>query len=373
MEKIDAVVIGAGVVGIAVARALQLALKPSGRQVYLLEKEEHFGSGVSSRNSGVIHAGFYYPEKSLKASLCVRGKEMLYDYAAERGIAHKRLGKLVVATEADQIPKLEALKAQGAKNGVTDLVLMDPADIKAQEPNVSAVKGLWSPSTGIVEIHDFMVNLLGDFENAGGIYVHDTAVTGGVIGCDGHIIETAGMALKADIVINAAGLGAQAVAQSMTGFNSSLIPQQYLARGNYFWMEGKAPFNSLIYPLPTKGGLGAHSHTDFNGRTRFGPDVEWIDREDYTVNKDHKANFIEQIKRYYPALDPADLHPDFSGIRPKIVGPDQGVTDFMIQTHKDHGEKGLVNLFGIESPGLTSALAIGEVIADQHCGEALKG
>lgn len=359
VERIDCLVIGAGVVGIACARALQLA----GRSVILAEKHPHFGSEVSSRNSGVIHAGFYYPENSLKARLCVAGKKMLYAYARDRGINVLDCGKLVVAQSIEQTDKLRALQAQGAKNGVDDLEIWDADQIKRAEPNVVAQAALWSPSTGIIDVHDLMVNMLGDFENAGGTYVHSTEIIGGQAVAEGLMIETADLTLQAGLVINAAGLGAQTVAASITGMDKDLIPKQYLARGNYFWLEGKAPFERLIYPLPTVGGLGAHSLIDFNGRTRFGPDVEWIDTLDYTVNEGKKQTFIDLIKGYYPALDGARLHPDFAGIRPKIVGPDVGVTDFLIQTEKDHKIKGLVNLFGIESPGLTSSMALADYVA----------
>ncbi|WND01874.1 NAD(P)/FAD-dependent oxidoreductase [Temperatibacter marinus] len=360
MEKVQAVVIGAGVVGIACARAMQLA----GIETLLVEKEAQFGSGVSSRNSGVIHGGIYYPSGSRKAALCVQGKELLYKYAQERGIDHKQCGKLVVANSDYDLQKLRDINKQAIRNGVRDLKYLTEEKVNEIEPLVQSIAGLWSPSTGIIDVHDLMVTMLGDFENSGGTYAPNTEILSAMAMAKGIAVETSDFVVLAKTVVNAAGLSAQKVAKTIRGLDQKFIPKQYLAKGNYFWLEGEAPFKCLVYPLPTKAGLGAHSLIDFNGRTRFGPDVEWIEEEDYTVTSERKEHFISLIKQYYPSLDEEKLHPDFAGIRPKIVGPDLGGADFLIQNSQEHQVTGLINLFGIESPGLTASQAIGATVTE---------
>ncbi|QBY06088.1 NAD(P)/FAD-dependent oxidoreductase [Thalassotalea sp. HSM 43] len=365
-DELPTVVVGAGVIGIAIARELAMA----GKQVIILEQTESFGTQVSSRNSGVIHAGLYYSTNSLKAQLCVRGKQLLYDYCQQRHIQHKRIGKLVVATNQQDMVKLDRLTSQGMVNGVTDLNIIRSEQIKELEPNITAIAALHSPSTGIIDVHDLLVNLLSDVERHDGIIAYHSRVESVEKTKQGFLMHISvkdelsdtyeDYPLECQQLVNAAGLGAQSLARTITDFPQSLIPNQFLAKGNYFALEGKSPFNHLIYPLPNSAGLGAHSLVDFQGRVRFGPDVEWVDHINYDVSEDRKAMFIEQIQRYYPALDPSKLHADFAGIRPKIVGPDTGTTDFMIQSETEHGFAGLVNLFGIESPGLTSSLAIAE-------------
>jgi L-2-hydroxyglutarate oxidase LhgO len=363
VERVDAVVIGAGVVGLAVARALSMA----GREVMVLEAASAIGTETSSRNSEVVHAGIYYPPGSLKARLCVSGRQKLYDYCAERGIKAKAVGKLIVATSASQVETLAALKATAVANGVHDLELIDAKQAQRMQPALSCVAALLSPSSGIVDSHAYMLALQGDIENAGGMVIFNAPVDGGAVSQNGIRLEVGGdhpIAIEAATVVNAAGLQAPQVALEIEGLPGAHVPQAWLAKGNYFALTGvRAPFSQLIYPVPEPGGLGIHATIDLGGQIRFGPDVEWVDRIDYAVDPARGERFYDSIRRYWPDLPDGALTPTYSGIRPKISGPGEAAADFVIQGPAQHGVPGLVNLFGIESPGLTSSLAIADMVA----------
>jgi L-2-hydroxyglutarate oxidase LhgO len=364
LDKVDGVVIGAGVVGLAVARALIHAAPPTSREWLVLEAASAIGTGTSSRNSEVIHAGIYYPQGSLKAQLCVQGRNMLYDYAAQRGVSHQRCGKLIVATHADQLPALADILKKAHANGVTDVVKLSAEQAKAMEPALHCVGALHSPSTGIVDSHGLMLSLQGDFENAGGIVALNSAVASAVCREDGIALQMAdGSELLAQTVINAAGLTAPWLAMKFEGLLSQHVPQPFFAKGNYFTMSGKSPFSHLIYPVPEVAGLGVHLTLDLGGQAKFGPDVQWVDSpDDLIVSAEHEQNFYDEVRKYWPALTDGMLQPGYAGIRPKISGPRDAAADFSIQGPTVHGVKGLVNLFGIESPGLTSSLAIAEAV-----------
>ena len=363
MERVDAVVIGAGVVGLAVARALALA----GREVLILEAAGAIGTETSSRNSEVIHAGIYYPQDSLKARLCVQGRQKLYDFCETRGVPHKRLGKLIVATEPGQDVKLAAIEAAARACGVDDLRRISADEARALEPSLSCVAALISPSTGIVDSHAYMLALQGEAEAQGASVAIRTRVTGGAAMDDGLIVETLDenggrLDLLARTVINAAGHGAQSFVRAMRGFPAGHIPRQFFARGCYFSLARKSPFGRLIYPVPVDGGLGVHLTLDMGGGARFGPDVEWIDGLDYTVDPRRADSFYAEICRYWPDLKDGELQPAYSGVRPKLAGPGEAAADFRIDGPKAHGVSGLVNLFGVESPGLTASLAIADLV-----------
>jgi L-2-hydroxyglutarate oxidase LhgO len=361
MERVDGIVIGAGVVGLAVARALA----QRGLETIVLESERAIGTGTSSRNSEVVHAGLYYPTGSLKARLCVRGQQLLYEYCAARGLSHRRCGKLVVATAADQCGTLERLLATGQANGVHDLALVTAAAARRAEPNLHCVAALDSPGTGIVDSHALMLSLQGDFENAGGMLAFGAPVLGGQCGADGITLQVGGeqpMALAAGVVVNCAGLHAQAVAATLAGLAAQHVLPLHLAKGSYYSLPGRAPFARLIYPVPEPGGLGVHLTLDLGGQARFGPDVEWVDTLDYRVDPGRAAAFHASIRRYWPALPDGALQPGYAGIRPKLAGPGAAAADFVIQGQAQHGVRGLVNLFGIESPGLTASLALAEAV-----------
>ena len=360
MHKVDCIVIGAGVVGLAVARALAL----QGREVMVLEAANTIGTGTSSRNSEVIHAGIYYPQGSLKAQLCVQGKHMLYDYCTQRGIGHSRCGKLIVATSADQVAQLQSIIAKAVANGVHDLALLSREQARAIEPNLECVAAIHSPSTGIVDSHALMLSLQGDIENSCGFVVLNTAVD--QMQCARAAIEVIaadGTELAANTVINAAGLTAPLLAKRIKGLDAKHVPLTFWAKGNYFTLSGKSPFSRLIYPVPQAAGLGVHLTIDLGGQAKFGPDVEWVDSpDDLAVDPRRADAFYAEVRKYWPALKDGALQPSYAGIRPKLQGPGQPAGDFVIQGPVDHGLPGLVNLFGIESPGLTSSLAIGEYV-----------
>jgi L-2-hydroxyglutarate oxidase LhgO len=364
METVDTVVIGAGVIGLAVARALARA----GREVLILEAEERFGTQTSSRNSEVIHAGLYYPPGSLKARLCVAGRESLYRYCTERGIAHRPIGKLLIACDESELPALAYYAERAAANGVP-LQSLTAADIRQLEPAVHALAGLYSPKTGIFDSHGFMMALLGDAEQAGATLVTKTPVIGGRITSHGIFIETGGDAsftLKSRLVINAAGLFAQDVARRLKGFPAAAVPPTFYAKGHYFTLGERAPFQHLIYPMPDHAGLGIHATLDLGGQCKFGPDVSgWPTNVDYRFESGLETKFYPAIRRYYPALPDGALQPGYTGIRPKLTGPAEAAGDFLIQGPSTHGVAGLVNLMGIESPGLTAALAIAQEVVRQ--------
>ncbi len=360
MDKVDAIVVGAGVVGLAVARRLAMR----GLETLLLERERIFGSATSSRNSEVVHAGIYYPEGSLKARLCVRGSQLLNGFCAHHGVALQRCGKFIVA-QTDQLGALEALLATGRANGVEGLNLIAATAAQQAEAQLRCAAALHSPASGIVDSHMLMLALLGDFERAGGCIAYGAEVHGGGALAGGMVLEVANadssrLQIAADLVINCAGLQAQQLALALDGMPAEAVPALHLAKGSYFSLGGRSPFSRLIYPVPEPGGLGVHLSLDLGGQARFGPDVEWMAGLDYRVDPARAAGFYAAIRRYWPALPDGALQPAYAGIRPKLSGPGEPVADFMVQTAAEHGLPGLVNLFGIESPGLTAALAIAE-------------
>ncbi|HYD29340.1 MAG TPA: NAD(P)/FAD-dependent oxidoreductase [Azospirillaceae bacterium] len=365
MDRIDCAVIGAGVVGLAVARRLARA----GREVVVLEAAQAIGTETSSRNSEVIHAGIYYPSGSLKTRLCVAGRDALYAFCQDHGVEHRRISKLLVATDEAQITKLEALERQAKANGVDDLRWLTAAKARVLEPNLACVAALVSPSTGIIDSHGFMLALQGEAEDHGAMIAFNSPLTGGQVTAEGIEIAVGGpepIRLSASAVINSAGLSAQAVAASIDGMPADHIPPRRLAKGNYFALaNGQAPFSRLIYPVPEDGGLGVHLTVDLGGQARFGPDVEWCRTIDYAVDPTRGLAFYDSIRRYWPGLPDGALVPAYSGIRPKISGPGEPATDFLVQGPEEHGVAGLVNLFGIESPGLTAALAIADLVAER--------
>ncbi|MGH6799397.1 MAG: NAD(P)/FAD-dependent oxidoreductase, partial [Roseiarcus sp.] len=346
------------------------ALARTGREVIVVESEGAIGAGVSSRNSEVIHAGIYYPTGLDKTRLCVDGKAMLYAFCREFGVPHRRCGKLLVAVNEGEVGKLAALKAQADANGVTDLIWLSAREARALEPALVAERALLSPSTGIIDAHAFMLALRGDAEAHGAMIAFETRVLAGRAAERGLIIETGGLApmrIAASIVVNAAGLGAQALARSIAGMAAAKIPPLHLAKGNNFSLSGRSPFSRLIYPMPTPGGLGVHLTLDLAGQAKFGPDVEWVDAIDYDVDPRRAASFYAAIRTYWPDLPEGALQPGYAGVRPKIARPGGSTTDFLLQTEKDHGVAGLINLFGIESPGLTASLAIADWLARRVC------
>lgn len=357
---VDCVVIGAGVVGLAIARALA----QSGREVLVAEATEAIGTGTSSRNSEVIHAGIYYPAGSLKARLCVRGKHLLYAYCAERGIPHKRLGKLIVATSAEQAAQLEGIAQRARANGVDDLQFISGEDAMRLEPALQCTAALVSPSTGIVDSHALMLAYQGDAENAGAQCVFHTPLVSGRVRPEGGFdLQFGGddaMSLSCNVLINSAGLQAPALARRIDGVPAASIPTDYLCKGSYFTLSGRAPFSRLIYPVPQHAGLGVHLTLDMGGQAKFGPDTEWVGTEDYTLDPARAEVFYAAVRSYWPALPDDALAPGYTGIRPKISGPHEPAADFVIAGPAVHGVRGLVNLFGIESPGLTSSLALAE-------------
>jgi L-2-hydroxyglutarate oxidase LhgO len=364
MDTVDAVVIGAGVVGLAIARALALR----GREVLVLEAAEHFGTETSSRNSEVIHAGIYYPRGSLKARLCVAGRSLLYDFCDAYGVPYRRCGKLLVATSEAQLGELDKLQQAAAANGVTlEFLTRDRA--LALEPQLSCEGALYSPVTGIIDSHAYMLALLGQAESHGAVLVTDSRVTDLRLDSDGILvgINDAPPGLRANTVVNSAGLHAPDIARLMaaSGFPAALIPTPYFAKGNYFTLSARSPFERLIYPVPEPGGLGVHLTLDLAGRARFGPDVQWVERCDYAVEPQRAERFYAAIRTYWPDLADGTLQPGYAGIRPKITGPHEAAADFRVDGPETHGVTGVVNLFGIESPGLTASLALAELVAER--------
>lgn len=363
MQHVDCIVIGGGVIGLAVARRLAIA----GIETLVLEREAMHGSQTSSRNSEVVHAGLYYTPGSLKARLCVRGREQLYRYCDEHGIAYRRCGKLLVATSDDERPRLQHYLENAHRNGVTDLRWLTPEEVATLEPAVRCTAALWSPSTGIVSSHELMQALLGDLESRGGALACRADVVGATLdpGLPRVIVQQEGTRdeLSTRLLVNAAGLDAQAVAHTFAGLAVETIPARQLAKGHYFTLRGRAPFRHLVYPVAGNGGLGIHVTLDLAGGARFGPDVEWVTAVDYAVDETRRAAFVAAIRRYYPDLDASRLQPGYTGIRPKIAGPGDPAADFCIQGPERHGIEGLVKLYGIESPGLTAALAIADEVA----------
>ena len=388
MEQVDAIVVGAGVVGLAIARALAR----SGHETLVLEAESRIGTGVSARNSEVIHAGLYYPPGSLKARLCVAGKALLYAFCEARGVPHRRTGKLIVARVAGQSAALDAIAASAVSAGVSDLRRLSGPEVRALEPELECTEALLSPSTGIVDAQAFMLALLAEAE-AGGATLATASRVARISRVAGlwcvHVVDASRASVSASAsagasagpnanakacaeasetpasvaapwLVNAAGLGAQALAGRIEGMDPARVPRLHLARGNYFAYAGRVPFRHLVYPVPEAGGLGTHLTLDLAGRARFGPDVEWIDRIDYTVDPARHAQFATAARRLWPALDPSRLEPAYAGIRPKISGPGDVAADFRISGPTDHGMAGLVNLFGIESPGLTASMALAD-------------
>jgi L-2-hydroxyglutarate oxidase LhgO len=363
MDKVDCVVIGAGVIGLAVARRLA----QTGREVIVLEAAEGIGTETSSRNSEVIHAGIYYRAGSLMAEMCVSGKQLLYAYCRDHGIPHRNCGKLIVATTPKETEKLQSIRAHAEANGVLDMQLLAGEAARALEPALNCDAALLSPSTGIIDSHAYMLALQGDAEAAGAAFAFHTPLLRAKASAGQIEIEAGGdapMTLQCDLLVNAAGLGAPAVARNIEGMPIELIPCAYLAKGNYFSCSARAPFSRLIYPVPEPGGLGVHLTLDMAGQARFGPDVEWVEAIDYTVDPARAERFYPAIRKYWPTLPDGALMPSYSGIRPKIVPPAVATQDFLIQGPRTHGVSGLINLFGIESPGLTSSLAIAD-----HVGE----
>ncbi len=361
MDEVEAVVIGAGVIGLAAARALALA----GHEVIVLERAYTIGFETSSRNSEVIHGGLYYPKGSLKARSCVEGRERLYAYCQEHGVPHARLGKLIVATSEEEIPGVEKIDASARVNGVDNLEWLSASEAQRMEPELHCVAALLSSSTGIIDSHALMLAYQGEAEAAGAFVAFRTPVFGGHVRGDGFELSVGGdepTAIRCRYLVNAAGLYAPAVARSIEGVPRESIPPAYFCRGVYFTLSGKTPFRRLIYPVPVPGGLGVHITLDLAGQARFGPDVEWIETVDYSVDPRRGDKFYDAVRRYWPGLRDGALQPGYAGIRPKISGPDEPAADFVVQGPAAHGIPGLVNLYGIESPGLTSSLPIADEI-----------
>lgn len=364
----DVAVIGAGVIGLAVARALAIA----GASVLIIERAAHVGTEISSRNSEVIHAGIYYSPGSLKARLCMAGKDLLYAFCAQHGVPHRRCGKLIVATDDSQIAGLEAIRTGADACGVRDLQLLDAEAVRCHEPALQAVGALLSPSTGIIDSHAYMMALLGLAEAHGATLACHSEVEAVERDAAGWTIRLAAVptpVASAHMVVNAAGLGSIRLARSIAEFPESAIPALRYAKGSYFGYSGSVPFSHLVYPLPEPGGLGTHLTLDMAGRGRFGPDVEWVEMPDYRIDPAKQDRFAAAVRRFWPDVDPGRLHPDYAGIRPKLSAPGEPAADFVISGPRDHKVRGIVNLFGLESPGLTASLAIAEEVAG-HCEEA---
>lgn len=359
IEKMDCAVIGAGVVGLAVARALALA----GRDVIVLEAEDSIGNHTSSRNSEVIHAGLYYPKDSLKARFCVSGKQMLYDYCAGHGVPHDNIGKIIVAVTGDEIATLKSYIEKSEANGVHDLRWLSREELRELEPAVECVAGFLSPSTGIVDSHALMLAYQGDAENSGAMVAFKSPILSGEVSDEGIVVNVGGdepTSILCNTVVNCGGLFAQDVARSIKRLPERSIPPRYFAKAHYYTLSGKPPFRRLVYPVASNAHLGVHVTVDLGGQVKFGPDVSWVDGVDYSFDHSREPLFYEAIRKYYPGLRDGQLQPGYTGIRPKVTGPNEPAGDFIIRGPADHGVAGLVNLYGIESPGLTASLAIAE-------------
>jgi L-2-hydroxyglutarate oxidase LhgO len=364
--RVDAIVVGAGVVGLACARRLALA----GLETVVLESAYAIGQGISSRNSEVIHAGLYYRPGSLKARLCREGREQLYNYCEARSIPHRRVGKLVVACSDDQLGGLESIAETAGKNGCNDLQWLDASTAKSWEPALNCTAALYSPSTGIIDSHSLMMSFLGDAEAAGAVIAYGTPVLDGAVTESEIILKTGGAGtseIGARYVVNAAGLEAPVVASGLAGFPKEHIPDRCYAKGSYFILSGRSPFSRLIYPIPEHGGLGIHLTLDLMGQARFGPDVEWISGPEYSVDAHKASRFMEAIRQYWPECPVERLQVGYAGVRPKLGSPESFADDFVIQCSATHRVTGLVNLLGIESPGLTSCMAIADEVLYRLC------
>ena len=360
MDRVECVVIGAGVVGLAVARALAMA----GREVVILESEDAIGTHTSSRNSEVIHAGIYYPPGSLKARSCVEGRKRLYAYCDAHGVPYRRCGKLIVATQQSQVSQLREILHKAHANGVADVAQIPAEEAMRMEPALHCVAALHSPSTGVIDSHALMLAYLGDAEAAGAMLALKSPLERAVVTSQGFELEIEKTKIETKILVNSAGLRAPSIARLIEGFAPQHVPPELYAKGNYYSLTGRAPFARLIYPVPEPGGLGVHITLDLAGQARFGPDVEWVERIAYDVDPRRADSFYAAIRRYWPALPDGALSPGYAGIRPKISGPREPAADFVLQGPKVHGVPGLVNLFGIESPGLTASLKLAEDVRD---------
>ena len=355
-------VVGAGVVGLAIARELALA----GREVIVLEAEDAIGTHTSSRNSEVIHAGIYYPRGSLKARACVEGRHLLYEYCASHGVPHRRCGKLIVATKENQLAELAALREKAHANGVTDVDWIAKEEVARLEPELFCMGALHSPSTGIIDSHALMLAYLGDAEAAGAMLALRSPLENALVNRQGFELRVTGAEpIACGTLVNCAGLRAPSVARRIEGYPAALAPRELYAKGNYYSLTRRSPFSRLIYPVPEPGGLGVHVTLDLGGQARFGPDVEWVERINYDVDPRRAERFYAAIRRYWPGLPDGALAPGYAGIRPKTAGPGEPAPDFEIQGPRRHGVPGLVQLYGIESPGLTSSLALARAVGDE--------
>ncbi|HUB49405.1 MAG TPA: NAD(P)/FAD-dependent oxidoreductase [Acetobacteraceae bacterium] len=363
MDEVECIVVGAGVIGLAVARALALA----GHEVIVLDAASGIGTETSSRNSEVIHAGIYYPANSLMAQFCVAGRRMLYAYCRDKGVPHRNCGKLIVATDAEEDAMLSGIQRRAEANGVEGMRVLTAAEAIAMEPNLRCTSALHSPSTGIIDSHAYMLALQGDAENAGVVCVFLSPVTGAQVVQGGFDVAVGGsepMHLRCRLLVNSAGLHAPFLASNIEGMPRDHVPAAFYAKGNYFTLSGRSPFSRLIYPVPVPGGLGVHLTIDLGNQARFGPDVQWIDDIDYTVDPTRADSFYAAVRKYWPALQDGALQPGYSGIRPKIVPRGAPAQDFVVQGPQQHGVSGLINLFGIESPGLTASLALAQHVVE---------